>query len=403
MAKFLSISVFLAVIEASDNTYQHLSSEFRSFLQQFGKAYHDEAELTMRHRLFHERLTQVAAINSRPGRTWVAGINPLTDRTSFEFKQLLGYNKGLRGVVAGEAPAGSSGSINSADGETLIAEPLPESVDWRKYTPPVVPPVKTQGECGSCWAFAAADAIESHAAIATGTLLSLSPQQLNSCAPNPQHCGGKGGCSGSTPQLAFNYTIHAGGITDIWSYPYLSGVKYKTLDCLSEEIMPLFVASISGFAQLPANDGLALATAIATAGPVAVALDADDWYVYSSGIFDSCNKTHPDINHAVLVVGYGVENGTKYWTVRNSWGPFWGEDGYIRLRRYDDEPCGVDTNPYDGFVCENGPSTVAACGECGLLADPSYPTGARAHGLYDGYSLGRTRILKDTPTRDVHL
>jgi cathepsin L len=401
MLKLLSISFLLSVIAASDSTNQPLlSSEFRSFLQQFGKVYHDEAELAMRHSLFHERLAQVAAINSRPGRTWVAGVNPLTDATSSEFQRLLGYNKGLRGVVAGVGGA-SFGFINSADGETLISEPLPESVDWRKHSPPVVPPVKTQGDCGSCWAFAAADAIESHVAIATGTLLSLSPQQLNSCAPNPQHCGGEGGCSGSTPQLAFNYTINAGGITDIWSYPYLSGVKYKTLDCLNVDTMPLFVASISGFAQLPSNDGLALAMAIATAGPVAVALDANAWYLYSSGIFDSCNKTNPDINHAVLVVGYGIENGTKYWTVRNSWGPFWGEDGYIRLRRYDQEPCGVDINPFDGFVCENGPSTVAACGECGLLADPSYPTGARAHGLYDSY--GQTRILKDTHIRDVHV
>merc|ERR1719384_1442243 len=100
---------------------------------------------------------------------------------------------------------------------------LPESLDWRDHRPAVVTPVKTQGGCGSCWAFSAVESIESHIALQTGKLLSLSPQQLTSCTPNPQKCGGSGGCSGATAQLAFNYTAQA-GLSEIWDYPYESGI-----------------------------------------------------------------------------------------------------------------------------------------------------------------------------------
>ena len=91
-------------------------------------------------------------------------------------------------------------------------------MDWR--TKGVTTPVKNQGGCGSCWAFSATEVFESAVAIQTGSLLTLSPQQLVSCAPNPDECGGSGGCQGSTQWLAFNYTIAAGGMTSEAQYPY---------------------------------------------------------------------------------------------------------------------------------------------------------------------------------------
>mmetsp|Transcript_147923 Transcript_147923/g.474955 ORF Transcript_147923/g.474955 Transcript_147923/m.474955 type:complete len:122 (+) Transcript_147923:471-836(+) len=87
---------------------------------------------------------------------------------------------------------------------------IPQEWDWRTVLPSVVSPVKNQGSCGSCWAFAATSVLESAVALATGTLIELSPQQIASCTPNPQECGGSGGCGGATAQLAFNYTIGAG-------------------------------------------------------------------------------------------------------------------------------------------------------------------------------------------------
>merc|ERR1719343_921764 len=84
--------------------------------------------------------------------------------------------------------------------------------DWRHHSPSIVTKVKSQGNCGSCWAFAASEVMESFIARRTGVLMELSPQQLVDCTPNPRQCGGEGGCLGATVQLAFNYTINANGI-----------------------------------------------------------------------------------------------------------------------------------------------------------------------------------------------
>merc|ERR1719277_1777630 len=129
----------------------------------------------------------------------------------------------------------------------------PESYDWRDARPNVVTAVKNQGSCGSCWAFASTAVMETVIALDTGVLFDLSPQQLTSCTPNPNECGGSGGCSGATAQLAFNYTIQA-GITSQWTYPYMSGLAGDSGTCqpLVQNKAP--VAGITGYVQLPQND-----------------------------------------------------------------------------------------------------------------------------------------------------
>jgi cathepsin L len=96
---------------------------------------------------------------------------------------------------------------------------LPDTMDWRTHSG-VVTKAKDQGGCGSCWAFSATETLESAAAIASGAAAPiLSPQQIVSCSPNPQHCGGTGGCDGSTQELAFTYTETAGLVAES-DYPY---------------------------------------------------------------------------------------------------------------------------------------------------------------------------------------
>lgn len=94
-----------------------------------------------------------------------------------------------------------------------------------------------------------------------------------------------------------------------------------------------------------------------------------------------------DIDHAVVLMGYGEENGVKYWTIRNSWGTLWGEDGYIRLIRHEKEQthCGYDRTPMDGSACADEHVTEQyVCGTCGILFDTSYPTGAHFVGVGSG-------------------
>jgi len=343
---------------------------FDDYCNRFGKDYEDSEEYLLRKSIFEKRAAQIAAQNAKG--TWKAGFNDLTDLTEVELKQRLGYRKELQGTVSSQAIP-----LPQLRGARTHAD-HPESVDWRKHTPSVVSPVKSQGGCGSCWAFAAAEVIESHVAIETGVLLSLSPQELTSCTPNSRHCGGSGGCTGAIAQLAFAYINQQGGVSDIWQYPYLSGTKYETLECeaFNGTVYWPPKASITGHVDVPKNDAQALMEALQK-GPVAVSVDASHWWLYHGGIFDSCNKTAPDINHAVVLDGYGTENGIKYWLIRNSWGTMFGENGYIRLRRYDEEPCGWDPHPLQGTACEvGGPTKVYACGECGILSDSSYPTGA---------------------------
>lgn len=127
-------------------------------------------------------------------------MNQFTDLTEAEFKaQYLGGYKALH------TPSNSSTP-------TKLIKDLPESVDWREKG--AVTPVKNQGQCGSCWAFATTEMIESYAAIATGELPELSSQQVTSCTPNPLSCGGVGGCMGSIPQLGYTYIQLFGHATE---------------------------------------------------------------------------------------------------------------------------------------------------------------------------------------------
>jgi len=131
--------------------------------------------------------------------------------------------------------------------------------------------------------------------------------------------------------------------------------------------------------KLPENNYTALLTAIATIGPIAVSVDAMPWMSYSSGVFTGCGLARIDINHAVQLVGYGTAGGKDYWIVRNSWGSFWGESGYIRLFKHSDGDmkwCGPDPSPADGTGCDGGPPVVTVCGSCGIWYDSSYPVGA---------------------------
>jgi cathepsin L len=192
---------------------------------------------------------------------------------------------------------------------------LPSQVDWRN-TPNVVSPVKDQGHCGSCWAFAATATLESHVALSTGLLFDFSPQQIAMCSPNPNNCGGTGGCEGATAEIAFDYVAGSSGLLEEYQLGYTAYNGVDSACGVTSSYVPK--ASITGYTKLPENNYTALMNAIAQVGPIAVSVDASTFHSYSSGVFNGCNQVNPDINHAVTLVGYGEENGQKYWLGKQS-------------------------------------------------------------------------------------
>jgi len=304
---------------------------------------------------------------------WNETINTMTILTSSERKKFYGYSKGVKQYH------NSIKQMKNIKSHSINLNLLPKNVDWRNKG--VVTAVKSQGGCGSCWAFASTAVIESHVAINTNKLYDLSPQQIATCAPNPLECGGKGNCQGATAELAFDYIANSVGLYDEFQLPYTEYYGVEST-CLLPSDTPR--ATISGYTKLEENNYEQLMYAVATVGPIAVSVDASNWHSYSSGIFNGCNQSSPDINHAVVLIGYGTDyiSGQDYWLVRNSWSASWGESGYIRLLRQkvsnseDDETCGMDTTPQDGTACAGDNQPVKVCGTCGILYDSSYPIGA---------------------------
>ncbi|KAK8629337.1 hypothetical protein V6N13_078181 [Hibiscus sabdariffa] len=205
----------------------------------------------------------------------------------------------------------------------------PSSLDWRNHG--IVTGVKDQGSCGSCWAFSSTGAIEGINALVTRDLISLSEQELVDCDTSNY------GCDGGLMDYAFEWVINNGGIDTESDYPY-TGVDGKC-NITEEETK---VVSIDGYQDVDDSDS-ALLCAVAQQ-PVSVGIDASsiDFQLYTSGIYDgSCSDNPNEIDHAVLIVGYGSEDKEKYWIVKNSWGTSWGMDGYFYLKRDTDVPNGV--------------------------------------------------------------
>jgi cathepsin L len=381
MNSFLSlVSIALLISSSVSATFLTVNSKLESYsfdqyLKDFGLTYADGKEFAKRRELFDTELKRVISHNSNSKNSWKAGINKFSALTKDEKAQ---STFGRKKIPSGALKNAKSSEL-PADFVVKPVSELPVSVDWREKN--VVSTVKDQGHCGSCWAFASTATLESHVAINSGLLYTLSTQQMAMCAGNPDHCGGTGGCEGSTAELAFAYVAGSHGMFQEYQYSYVSyyGQDYE---CKVPGLTKP-VASIDGYVKLRNNDYEQLMNAIATIGPISINVDASTWHSYSSGIFskESCNQSDPDVNHVVVLVGYGEENGQKYWLVRNSWNAGWGEAGYIRLERNDNdnENCGMDTHPQDGVECADSPYTeVKVCGTCGAIYDSSYPHGAKA-------------------------
>jgi len=360
---------FSEAVRLSEGDAHEVYQAFRNELGQ--RREKDHLSYMDRLALFTDNIEAIEHHNSREA-SWKATVNRFADYTRGEFMALLGHRRNANLDMG----AGRQSPVSFLE---VRQKAIAATVDWRQKLNFTRRLVHNQGECGSCWAVAAVGALEMHAEMAHGMQRQLSYEQLVDCTPNPQHCGGDGGCKGATSQLALKYAKDH-GLNFAEEYKgYESGGDGTCRDSGKPAIQ------IDGFHALPTNQLQPLLDAVANVGPVAMSVDASSWSFYSSGVFDGCDKD-ATVNHAVLLVGFGTDpaqNKNKdYWLIRNSWGDGWGENGYIRLLRHGSDQgdagwCGTDHDPKQGNACDGGPATVPVCGMCGCLQDSSYPVGLR--------------------------
>ncbi|KAL1564782.1 low-temperature-induced cysteine proteinase-like [Salvia divinorum] len=332
----VSLILFLAQACATDMSIisddeEQMTAMYESWTVKHGKSYNALGEKEKRFQIFKENLRYIEEQNAVEGRTYKLGLNRFADLTNQEYRRM---HLGTRPRSALRLGATKSDRYALRDGDAL-----PESVDWR--TKGAVAPVKDQGSCGSCWAFSTIAAVEGINQIKTGSLVSLSEQELVDCDTSYNQ-----GCNGGLMDYAFEFIIKNGGIDSEEDYPYTG--RDGKCDTYRKNAK---VVSIDGYEDVPVNDEKALQKAVANQ-PISVAIEAGgrDFQLYQSGIFTG--KCATNLDHGVVAVGYGTENGKDYWIVRNSWGSSWGEEGYLRMER----------------------NIADKTGLCGIAIEPSYPT-----------------------------
>lgn len=339
---FCIIATFFSVVFAESNLrkreldiFLHDTDEwkqFSNFQERFSKRYDTLEELENRFQVFRSNLRTIILHNLDHTQNFTMGINQFTDLTADEFKAQ--YVSGMKNAVGSTSCKSFFGSASGT----------PVSIDWR--TKNAVTSVKDQGQCGSCWTFSATGAVEGAWALHTGNLIDLSEQELVDCAGLKY---GSMGCNGGQMDGAFKF-IMDNGQCSLSSYPYTSGVT-KTGGTCQQTCQP--VAHVSSCSDVKPNDQLSLKAAVAQQ-PVSIAIEADTRYFqsYSSGILTS-SSCGTNLDHGVLIVGYGTENGQDYWLVKNSWSTTWGDKGYVKIARSD------STNDQ---------------GICGIAMQPSFPS-----------------------------
>ncbi|KAH8404005.1 hypothetical protein KR215_007923 [Drosophila sulfurigaster] len=305
--------------------------DFDDFLLKTGKVYPDEREREFRESIFVAKKSLVDLTNNKVGGSYKLNINIFADMTRKEVSTLLGSKISTQGEDL------TARHINFLPATTsTLNDNLPASFDWREKGG--VTAAGFQGSCGSCWSFSTTGALEGHLFRRTGVLVPLSQQNLMDCADDY----GNMGCDGGFQEYGFEY-IRDHGITLANKYPY----QQFEMQCRQNETAGVYpresIVKIRDYARIDPGDEQKMKQVIATLGPLACSMNAGpiSFEQYEGGIYEDEECNRDEVNHSVVVVGYGSENGRDYWIIKNSYSQNWGESGFMRLPRNAGSFCGI--------------------------------------------------------------
>lgn len=282
---------------------------WEEYKSQFEVAFNgDDVE---REAIYNDNMAKYRAHNADASQTYTMGATQFSHLTLDEFQALpiFGYKKPVK-----ELPVVG---VHEYQGEELAS-----SIDWR--TKGAVTPVKNQGQCGSCWAFSTVGGLEGAWEISTGSLTSMSEQQLVDCSKQ------NSGCNGGLMDYGFAYEETTSVATES-SYPYTA----RDGSCKSSYTTAIPRGGVTGYKDV-ASSTSSLKSALNT-GPVSVAIEADQsvFQGYTGGTITSgCGSS---LDHGVTAVGYT----SSYFIVKNSWGSSWGMNGYVNIAG---TQCGITTS-----------------------------------------------------------
>jgi len=314
--------------------------------------------------------------------TWSAGLSPDIDYDDEgALKKRLGAiltfvpprgnpndiiaTDGANNTTSPDSESAATNSTNTSRPRKLQTTVYPESLDLRVKYPKCrsISLVRNQSQCGSCWAFASMNSLSDRFCIAksTSTLTQqkfFSVQDVLECC---QSCnGGSGnGCFGGMPYYAFLHAQQNGVVTgETMNYngfckPYYLEIQMSnkmtppacSSTCTNPKgYYPTYALDKTKIKGVSYGSGEAqMIAALNNGGSIAVAFMVyQDFYAYRSGIYTHVTGSALG-GHAVRLVGYGVENGVKFWIIANSWGNFWGENGFFRMKRGTND-CGIESN-----------------------------------------------------------
>lgn len=367
MFLFLCTSYLVASSSAAQSDSEHLFL-FEQWEAKFRKNYASGALRESAFNTWKENAIIVADINAQK-LSWTATLDTkYADLTSEQFRALMLAKQPITADSFGNVRKNHTSSFIRPLKREVPKASSNDAFDWRKFG--AVTPVQDQGYAGTCWSFSTIGNIEGQWFLANNDLTDLSEEFLVDCDGSTDEVNGHADCGifGGWPYIAYDFVIGAKGVPTEADYPYCAGDScypcmkgpvdlcgpppYPSCDKHLDECVSPFPFAMQG--QIDSwtaldTDETAIAATLATLGPLSALFDATNLQFYSSGVWEGyvsnpklgCSQT--SLNHAVLLVGYGTdtETGLDYWTVKNSWGVNFGEDGYFRIKR-GDGTCGIN-------------------------------------------------------------